>query len=513
MWGAAMPDVPIPAHVRFRDEEWAKLTRFAGHDNGALRIGVVSGRRRLGKSYLLRALCEQLGGTYLLAVQEDSRPAAQARIVETIARAHGIPTEALRLGDDWAPILRLLLQSQPGGGDTPPLVVLDEFPYLLRHSPELPGLLQSLYDETRYESGAGRETLHGGIILCGSALSVMHELLSGQHALRGRATLDLRLAPLDFRAARRFWGIEDLHTALLVDAVCGGIPGYQVLAEHDAPQSPAEFDTFATNGLLTPGHPLYSRTETEYLLREDPRLDQRATYYPLLSAMVGGATTPTEIGARIGKERSATAHALEVLEAAGYAQRDQDLLKKRSPSYLVPDPMIRFNQAVTIPQTPLIDAGRYGRAWEQARPAFQSQVLGPHFEHLAREWTRRWAPDEVSGLDFGWVGRTEVPDPAARTKHEADVALLGPGEPPRQAPRTIRLLGEAKATAAPRGIKDLERLEHIRDLLARQGHRTEGTVLALFSLHGFWPDLKALTAHRDDVLLNGLPELYGRTPA
>lgn len=347
-----MSTIPIPPHLRFRDEEWAKLTRFARHGNGALRIGVVSGRRRLGKSHLLRALCEENSGTYLLAVQEDSRPAAQARVVEAVARARGLPAESLRLGDDWAAILRLLLQPRPGNEEASPLLVLDEFPYLLRHSPELPGLLQSLYDETRYESSAGRETLHGGIILCGSALSVMHELLSGQQALRGRATLDLRLTPLGFRAARRFWNIEDLHTAFLVDAACGGIPGYQVLAEHDAPQNPADFDAFAAGGLLAPGHPLYSRTETEYLLREDPRLDQRATYYPLLSAMVSGATTPTEIGARIGKERSTTAHALEVLEAAGYAQRDQDLLKKRSPSYLVPDPMIRFNQAVTIPQTP-----------------------------------------------------------------------------------------------------------------------------------------------------------------
>lgn len=505
-----MPSTPVPGHVLFRDEEWTKLTRFAHHDNGALRIGVVSGRRRLGKSYLLRALCEELGGTYLLAVQEDSRPAAQARVVEMIARTRGLPAGTLRLGDDWAAILRLLLQPHTGTGKVPPLVVLDELPYLLRHSPELPGLLQSLYDEARYEVGAGRATLRGGIILCGSALSVMHELLSGQQALRGRATLDLRLTPLGFRAARRFWQIDDLHTAFLIDSVCGGIPGYQVLAEHDAPQSPAEFGTFAAAALLTPGHPLYSRTETEYLLREDPRLDQRATYYPLLSAMVGGATTPSEIGARIGKERSATAHALEVLEAAGYAQRDQDLLKKRTPSYLVPDPVIRFNQAVTVPQTPLIDAGRYERAWQQARPAFQSQVLGPHFEHLAREWTRHWAPDETADLDFGWVGRTEVPDPAARTKHEADVALLGPGESPRQAHRTIRLLGEAKATAAPRGTKDLERLDHIRGLLARQGHHTGGTTLALFSLHGFWPDLQAIATHRDDVLLIGLPELYGQ---
>lgn len=502
-----MVEVSVPTHIRYRDAEWAQLSRFATHDNGSLRIGVVSGRRRLGKSFLLRALAEELGGTYLLAVQEDSRTAAQRRVVEAVAAARGLPAGALRLGDDWAAVLRLLFTTEPGR--PAPLVVLDEFPYLLRHSPELPGLLQSFYDEARYEASAGRKTLRGAVVLCGSALSVMHELLSGQHPLRGRASLDLRLQPFDLRATRAFWGIEDLHTALLVHAVCGGVPGYQVLAERAAPQSTEDFDVFAVDTLLTPGHPLYSRTETEYLLREDPRLDQRAVYYPLLEAIVGGASTPAEIGGRIGKERSATAHALGTLEAAGYVFKDQDLLKRRSPSYTVPDAMIRFNQAVTIAQTPLIDAGRTEQAWERARPAFQSQVMGPHFEEVARTWARLWAPDEVAGLDFGWVGRTEVPDPSARTKHEVDVLLLAGGESPQQAHRTVQLIGEAKATAAPRGTHDLQRLDHIRALLARQGHRTDDARLTLFSLHGFWPDLEQEAERRGDVLLTGPEGLYG----
>ncbi|MFF1687459.1 MULTISPECIES: hypothetical protein [unclassified Streptomyces] len=52
--------------------------------------------------------------------------------------------------------------------------------------------------------------------------------------------------------------------------------------------------------------------------------------------MVGGATTPSEIRGRIGKERSTTAHAPQALEAARYAELDQDFLKKRSPFYMVP---------------------------------------------------------------------------------------------------------------------------------------------------------------------------------
>jgi hypothetical protein len=42
------------------------------------------------------------------------------------------------------------------------------------------------------------------LILCGSSLSVMTGLLPGQKPLRGRAPLDLGLAPFDFRESARF---------------------------------------------------------------------------------------------------------------------------------------------------------------------------------------------------------------------------------------------------------------------------------------------------------------------
>jgi hypothetical protein len=58
--------------------------------------------------------------------------------------------------------------------------VLDEFPYLLTHSPELASVLQRAIDRSR--DGGPRVRL----VLCGSALSIMARLLTGGQALRGR---------------------------------------------------------------------------------------------------------------------------------------------------------------------------------------------------------------------------------------------------------------------------------------------------------------------------------------
>jgi hypothetical protein len=62
---------------------------------------------------------------------------------------------------------------------------------------------------------------------------------------------------------------------------------------------------------------------------------------------------------------------------------------------------------------------------------------------------------------------------------------------------------------ARRGAGGLQRLEHISGMVADQGYDTAGTTLALFSLHGFDPDLVESAIRRDDLLLVDLPGLYG----
>jgi hypothetical protein len=492
-----------PEDVVDRDREWDLLAEFVTDPDPAMRLGIVSGRRRHGKSYLLQALCERVGGLYVTAVREEGRLPAIRRFGDAVAAHAGLQPGTLRLSD-WREVLTNALDVTVRSGA--PLLVIDELPYLLQHSPEIPGLLQQLYDERQRGSGTG---VRPGprLILCGSAMSVMHELLSGTKPLRGRAVIDLRLSAFDYRAARDFWRIDDPLTALQVHAVLGGAPGYRPVAARPHPND--GFAAWVTRTLLDPGRAVYSRAETEYLLREDPRITQHTLYYDILTAIAQGVSTPTKIGAALERQRNAVTHPLGVLESTGYIQREQDILRPRRPVITLADPVIRFNQLITLPQAATVEQGFAEQAWQAATTTFNSKILGPHFEDLARTFTRRYAHTLLPGGLPGPVGTTEVADPAARRKHEVDVLALALGERP-QAPRArIALIGEAKATAARRGTGDLQRLEHIRGLLTGQGYDTTGATLALFSLHGFYPDLVELAARRDDLLLVDLPVLYG----
>ncbi|MER5218933.1 AAA family ATPase [Streptomyces flaveus] len=489
-----------PHDVVDRNREWALLGDFITDPSPAMQLAIVSGRRRHGKSYLLQALCESVGGLYITAIREEGRLLALQRFSEAIAAHAGLRPGTLDLAD-WREVLTNALDVTARRAETP-LLIIDELPYLLQHSPELPGLIQQLFDEHQRGEGTGAR-----IILCGSAMSVMHELLSGTKPLRGRAVIDLRLGAFDYRTSRDFWQIEDPVTALHVHAVLGGAPGYRLLT---GPASPDDgFDTWVANTLLNPGRAIYSRTETEYLLREDPRITQHTLYYDILTAIARGATTPTKIGAALGRQRNAVAHPLDILESTGYIHREQDLLRPRHPVITLADPVIRFNQLITLPQAAAVEQGFAEQVWKASTPTFNSRILGPHFETLARTWTLQHAhailPDGLPGP----VGTTEVPDPGARTKHEVDVIALAFGERPQSPRARIALLGEAKATAARRGMGDLQRLESIRDLLTEQGYDTSGVTLALFSLYGFHADVAELARERRDLLLVDLETLYG----
>lgn len=489
-----------PQRVLARDAEWGALAQFVRHPDPCLRIGVVSGRRRVGKSFLLRAFVEAVDGLYVTAVAEEGVVAARRRLAAGIARYAGMPAE-LMADTSWESLLATAIElTSAREGGAPGVLVIDELPYWMAHSPEVPGLLQLLYD--RSQSGEG--VPGGRVIVCGSAMSVMNELLSGTKALRGRAGLDLRLQPFELGTTARHWGIEDPGAALRVHAILGGSPGYRNLASVPAPRSAAELDDWVPATVLDPRQALFSGSEAEYLLREDPKFTGSALHYAIINAVANGATSPAKIGGLVEQPRTSLTRPVNGLVSAGYLRYDTDPLWDRRPVITVADPIVRFHNLVTVPQRDLVDTGRSAEGWRRARPAFVAGVLGPHFELCAREWLRGQA-DPALRRDAGTVTATVVNDRKGQAKHEIDVIALD-----RRAGRAvISVVGEAKATMTRRSQADLDRLDRLKGLLGEHGHDAASAVSALFSMEGFQPDLVDVARRRGDVLLVGLPSLLG----
>lgn len=503
-----MPILAKPVDVFDRDAEWVDLVEFAASDLPGLRIAVVYGRRRQGKSYLLRRLADATGGLYHLAT-EQTEVVSLRRFAKSATGWLGLPTGGLAF-DGWEAALTSTTSLMAGRAGTTdrggaPLLVLDEFPYLAHESPGLPSIVQALYDGIGPGSMSERIPLR--LILCGSAISVMSGLLSGTKALRGRGALELRVKPFGFRDARAFWGIESVAAAFVHDALIGGTPGYRELVPNPVvPEDPDRIGDWLARNVLRPTVPLFD--EANRVIHEDPRIRDTAVYASLMATIAAGESSPAKIGGLLGRPSSSLTHQLGMLESAGFIERHQDMLLDRRPAITVADPVVRLHHLVIEPYLADLEAGRAEQVWQQARHTVDSKILGPHLEAMATEWVARYAQEEA-GLAAGATGRATVACRQHKTSHEIDILALERGVRPRTAGAAIAFLGEAKSRDRRPGLAEFRRLEHICDVLTAAGHDTSTAMLGLFSSTGFTDDLQALAAQRGNrLLLAGLDQLY-----
>jgi uncharacterized protein len=195
-----------------------------------------------------------------------------------------------------------------------------------------------------------------------------------------------------------------------------------------------------------------------------------------------------------------------VLEDAGLLVRETDLFRENRSSYRIAEPLISFYHAVMRPAWGQLERpGSGGRVWRVARHRFESNVLGPRFEQICREWCLLHADDETFGGLPARVGHGTVSDAANRATYEVDVAVVGlpdGGKPP------LLAIGEAK-WGEVMGLEQLRRLDRVRSRLGNQSrYDTSRTRLVCFSGAGFTADLRA-AADSGQAVLVGLHTLYG----
>jgi AAA+ ATPase superfamily predicted ATPase len=480
--------VDKPVEIFDRDAEWAELVRYARLPQRGATLGVVSGRRRQGKTFLLDAVVRASGG-FMFTATEASEADALRQYGDALG---GFLSEATPLRfANWD---EAITRTMTIAADGPLPVVIDEFPFLARASPALPSIIQRALDPA-----GQRANTQVRLLLCGSALSFMGGLLSGTAPLRGRAGLELVVKTLDYRAAARFWGIGDPRTALLVNAIVGGTPAYRhEFTQEDTPAGPDDFDDWVVRAVLNPARPLFR--EARYLLAEEPDIRDPALYHSVLAAIANGRTRRGEIANYLGRQPADLTHPLGVLEDVGLVVRDEDAFRSNKAVYRIAEPLIAFYHAVMRPAWGDLErAGRAAQVWPRLQRTFLSKVVGPHFEAICREWARWEAGAGVFGGYPSRVAAGVVSDPAARTQHEVDVAVFGRDDDGRE---DLLAIGEAKWNETL-GISHLERLLRIRAL------RGSGCRLLLFSGAGFTGELSSRAGEDPDVQLVGLDRLYG----
>lgn len=465
-------------------------------DSGADRhtLGLVYGRRRIGKSTMLEALADTRSGFYWEATRIET-PIQLSRLGEAIGDHIGVGRLALDTWDDaFQQLLRL-------GADRAIPVVLDEFGYVLEADPSADSVLASALGPGGRRRTKGRRRL----ILCGSAIAMMSSLTAGQAPLRGRAGMELIMQPADYRQATVPLGVTpDLELATRVFAVIGGVIGYATdMVDHDLPDNKTDFDRWVAARLLSPAATLHHEATT--LLAEEPTLTvaNPVIHHSILGAIANGSVTAGRIANRLKRSVSNIDPALRRLIQSGFIVRHADPIRSQRPTYALADPFLQFHYAILEPHgPPLRDRDRAGIWNRRLSTTFDARVRGPVFEEQARTWARRFADPETLGGPADHVGPSSAFIEGVERQLDVVVATADPIDAP-PSERTILAIGEAKAGETI-GHGHLRALQQARSAL---GGRAAHAKLLLFA-PTFTDDLTTEAAKRADVELIDLHRLY-----
>ena len=333
-------------------------------DEAARRGGlwVVFGRRRVGKTRLLRQWLDKRGGMFSQAL--EGPVALQVGQVFADIRAQ----LATRLEPrSWEDLLEIL-----GLQNTPWVLCLDEFPYLTAKDPSLPSRLQRWLDHGLPEGCL--------LVLSGSSMRMMNDLFLHRAApLYGRAHKLLHIGPMDYQAFCQACGLDARSEGTFEQFACvGGIPKYWEFIE------PGQNAERLAESLFFDFAP-YMEQEPRRILSDEGVPGTNAL--GVLEAVGRGAARVSEIAARLGTAQTNLSRLLQQLMDASVLARDlpygESSRTSKRTLYRIQDPAMRFWFSVYSPHRSL---------WRTYPSAMRKLLIHGHAASVFVDWCRSLYP-------------------------------------------------------------------------------------------------------------------------
>ena len=369
-----------------RIEEMQRLDRLAYSPEPG--FAVIWGRRRMGKTRLLLEWVEKHRGIYYVA--DESTPVIQ-RDYFAKAIAQKLPGFADVEYPDWASLLSRLAREITTSKWRGPLVI-DELPYLVSVSPELPSVLQKFID---HEAKAAKMV----IALSGSSQRMMQGIvLDASAPLYGRADEIIKLGPIAPGYLQEALGLKSAREMIETYAVWGGVPRYWNLVN----KSGGHFFQTIEQLVLDPMGSLHE--EPQRLLIEE--IPSAAHLRPLLDAIGLGVHRMSEIAGRIHEQATSLSRPMHRLIELDLVYREVpygiDPENSKKALYKIKDPFVRFWFHVVASRRSF---------FSQVSPATRADWLHESLPHLyAITWEElcRQAVPRLSGSwkeVYGQTGR------------------------------------------------------------------------------------------------------------
>ena len=369
-----------------RNREQQRLKKAFENPEGQLLV--IYGRRRCGKSTLVKNTLS-VNDVYFMAQQTDDT-IQREQLASVIAK--NFPGFNAMVYPTWEALFNNLNNQTK----EPITLCMDEFPYLVKSSQELPGVLQKVIDQQQ------NKNFH--ILICGSSQQMMNTLaLDSSSPLYGRAAEIIKIKPLEAG-----WITDALECnavqAIKEYAIWGGVPRYWELRKKEE-----NFEDAIKNIILDNQGILHE--EPSRLFLDDMRESVQA--YSILTLVGKGARRISEIGSRLNKPATHLSRPIEKLISLGYLKREipfgENPKNSKKGIYKIAEPFFNFYFSFVVPHLSSLELNLTDQVYNIFK-ARENHFVSSQWEDLCRR-SVPLAP--INNIEFGpahrwWGNNTEM---------------------------------------------------------------------------------------------------------
>ncbi len=444
--------------MRFIGREMELKALEDAYEKDDFQMAVIYGRRRIGKTTLLRQFCQGKKSVFFTAIK--STPKRNIDLFGKCVLNALAPEMRLTSFQSFDALCSFLGEQSK---NERVIVVIDELPYMVKKDDSITSMLQKYIDE---EWQFGKMFF----IVCGSSVSFMEdEVLSEKSPLFGRRTMQIKLSAFHYDQTAQFlpsWPAIDQAVAY---GITGGIAKYlSLLDERKTLDENIISLFFSKTG--------YLYEEADNLLTQEFR--DVDGYSRVIETIAAGSNQVQGIADKSGISAQNVLHLLKNLVETGIVERQQAITEeynKKKVQYVLSDEMLRFWYRF-IPDA--IEAIEIGKGdiyyYRNVKPNLYS-FMGNVFEKMCRQYTLKVGITGEFQCTITRVGTWWGTNPEKKTETDIDVVGLNPGN--KQA-----IIGECKFRHEITDKKAYDSLVERHSLL-HQNYRV--VQYLLFSASGF----------------------------
>ena len=351
---------------------------------------IVYGRRRVGKTELITHFIKNKPNIYFLA--EEKRDLDNLKDFQIIIGKYLNDPEFEKIKfNDWTELFKSFSKKNKKRC----VVVIDEFPYIVKRNSSVPSKFQKIWDIYLKNSNIV-------LIIVGSSVSMMEKLLGAESPLHGRRTGQLEIKPMSMPELKKFLPKYTLEDCIKIYGCVDGIPLY--IKQFTDKKS---FNENIKTAFLQRDSVLY--TEAEILLKQEFR--DTANYFSILKAISFGNTKHNEIVNYTDIDKSIISKYLQNLEKIRIIKKEYVITdrkeKRTNLKYGFTDNYFRFWFRFIYPNKTFIEKSEIN---EIARIIMRNYntYLGFIFEEVVMDILWKIRPIQFTKIGRWWHKDKEI---------------------------------------------------------------------------------------------------------